>query len=110
MIIASLGWTALVVFAFAIVIFVLLITRGLSRLLIGRIRKRVERIDEPPTCAGCGYQLEGLEFQRCPECSALRGFKVPLEWLGLSEAELHRLRQEKQARRAQENNSDAAPL
>ena len=39
-------------------------------------------------CANCGYVMEGLSMPRCPECGALRGFKVPLDKLGLSEDEI----------------------
>ena len=39
-------------------------------------------------CAKCGYSLVGLEFPRCPECGALRGFTVPLHKLGLTEQEI----------------------
>jgi len=48
------------------------------------------RHNDKPTikCLKCGYNLEGLELPRCPECGALRGFKVPIDQLGLSEEEL----------------------
>lgn len=52
-------------------------------------RARAERAEaDRPRCAGCGYDLSGLEFPRCPECGALRGFTVPLEELGLTDEEV----------------------
>src|SRR5262249_45367691 len=45
---------------------------------------------EPIRCHGCGYDLTSLDLPRCPECGALRGFKVPLTDLGLTEEELRR--------------------
>jgi hypothetical protein len=54
-------------------------------------RSRRERHLEGFRCAVCGYIVAGLELPRCPECGALRGFKVPLDQLGLSEQELREL-------------------
>lgn len=50
-----------------------------------------ERQLEGFLCASCGYIVAGLELPRCPECGALRGFKVPLDQLGISEQELREL-------------------
>ncbi len=44
--------------------------------------------EDVPRCARCGYDLSRLEYPRCPECGALRGFKVPLEQLGLTDEEV----------------------
>ncbi len=56
-----------------------------------RRRKKAEaaaKEDELPRCARCGYDLSRLEYPRCPECGALRGFKVPVEDLGLTDEEV----------------------
>ena len=54
-----------------------------------RVRQKAARPDaEQLKCAHCGYNLEGLEIPRCPECGALRGFTVPLDELGLTEEEI----------------------
>lgn len=44
--------------------------------------------DTAARCAGCGYELAHLEIPRCPECGALRGFKRPLDELGLTDEEV----------------------
>jgi hypothetical protein len=42
-------------------------------------------------CLKCGYILRGLEIPRCPECGTLRGFKVSMEQMGITESELRSL-------------------
>ena len=37
----------------------------------------VADVEEPPTCAECGYDLTGLDAERCPECGAST---EPPEW------------------------------
>ena len=56
------------------------------------VRGRGKSASEPEEikCSKCGYSLHGLEIPRCPECGALRGFRVPLEQLGLTEEEVRR--------------------
>ena len=65
----------------------------LSRFLL-RLRRRLVSGPGAPSeegvCQRCGYDLRGLEIPRCPECGALRGFRVPLEQLGLTEEEVRR--------------------
>ena len=48
-------------------------------------------------CGGCGYNMEGQEIPRCPECGALRGFTTSVDELGLTEDEIRRGFQRKRA-------------
>jgi len=48
----------------------------------------------------CGYQLDGLEFARCPECGRVVGFDATPEQLGLTLKELKRMQQKRQERAA----------
>ncbi len=63
-----------------------LLAAGVFVLWLRRIRR--SRHGEAPRCLRCGYDLTGQEVPRCPECGALRGFRVPLTNLGLSDAEV----------------------
>ncbi len=54
-------------------------------------------------CSNCGYDLSHLELPRCPECGALRGFRVPLDQLGLTEAEVRAGFERQRKRRAAES-------
>lgn len=54
-------------------------------------REHEEQAAPAVRCDACGYVISGLELPRCPECGALRGFKVPLDQLGISEEELREL-------------------
>ncbi len=64
----------------------------LAALIYWQRRRRLTARSKPPAdgihCVNCGYDLSRLEYPRCPECGALRGFTVPLEELGLTEAEV----------------------
>lgn len=55
-----------------------------------RKRRQAARTPAESTlaCVRCGYDLRGQSLPRCPECGTLRGFAVPMEGLGLTEAEL----------------------
>ena len=88
----QISWTTILgVIALGIAIFGIRYVRWIAR----RYREKpVENIK----CANCGYVIEGLSLPRCPECGALRGFKVPLDQLGLSEDEI-RIGFEETARR-----------
>jgi predicted amidophosphoribosyltransferase len=55
-----------------------------------------------PRCDACGYDLRDLELPRCPECGALRGFKVPMTELGISEEELRENAEQKAKEMAHE--------
>ncbi len=72
-------------------------------------RRRKARSSErdPVLCLRCGYNLRGLEVPRCPECGTLRGFRVPLDRLGLTEADLRRKREAGQREQDEGNGSDA---
>ena len=48
-------------------------------------------------CANCGYNMEGQEIPRCPECGALRGFTTSVDELGLTEEEIRSGFQRKRA-------------
>lgn len=87
----------------------------LTRLLSGRLRRWRQRQDARRAemgvtrCAKCGYPLEGLEFPRCPECGALRGFKKPLNKLGLTEEEIREgFAQRRRERESRQRNSENA--
>ncbi len=73
-----------------------------------RIRRQPAVADkDAPRCARCGYDLRGQTLPRCPECGTLRGFRVPMEGLGLTEAELQDYAREKAARAAGTGRSGA---
>ena len=63
-------------------------------------RRFREKPVEPVKCSNCGYTMDGLSMPRCPECGALRGFAVPLDELGLTEAEIRDGFEETARRRA----------
>jgi hypothetical protein len=81
--------------------------RPLRRWLERRSARRAEM--GVTRCAKCGYPLEGLELPRCPECGALRGFKTPLNELGLTEEEIRegfaRRRRERESRHGNSENA-----
>jgi hypothetical protein len=52
---------------------------------------------EPPRCV-CGYDLSGLPLPRCPECGRLAGFDKTIEELELTEEDLARMAEKRQAR------------
>ncbi len=68
--------------------------------LVRRWLLRTQKQSEQPLCANCGYDLTGLDLPRCPECGALRGFCVPLDQLGLTEAEIRAGFEQQRRRRA----------
>jgi len=92
---------------------VLLLTARWWRKVYLRRKKRRERAAPRIRCDNCGYDLSGQELPRCPECGALRGFRVPLNELGLTEQEIRegveRMKQTRAARDAAESPPDATP-
>ncbi|GMU23155.1 MAG: hypothetical protein AMXMBFR13_32380 [Phycisphaerae bacterium] len=85
-------------FLYAMVVLILILAAVMTfRMLTRRWRRRERHREEGQICRGCGYNLEGLQFPRCPECGALWGFTVPAEQLGLSEQELRELYAQRQA-------------
>ena len=72
-----------------------------------KARARHRRGDEP-VCANCGYDLGHLDLPRCPECGALRGFRVPLDQLGLTEAEVRTGFEQQRRRRADASENGPA--
>lgn len=70
---------------------------GAVGIYLWRLRASLRGTVKPgePRCQHCGYDLSQLELPRCPECGALRGFRVPLTKLGLTEGDVR----EKFARR-----------
>jgi hypothetical protein len=92
---------------------VLLLTARWWRKAYLRRKKRREREAPRVRCDNCGYDLSGQDLPRCPECGALRGFRVPLSELGLTEEEVRegveRMKQMRAARDAGESSSDASP-
>ena len=83
-------WFAMaVVAALAIVAFTAL-WQFVFRWRLRRVRKKGNDKElSSMHCLACGYYLFGLKTPRCPECGTLRGFKIPLDKLGLTEQDLH---------------------
>ncbi|MCA9244592.1 MAG: hypothetical protein KDA32_11585 [Phycisphaerales bacterium] len=69
-------------------IFLSLIVTTAVRAIVRRVAGTRKPRRDPTACAACGYPLAGLPTPRCPECGALRGFRVSVEKLGISEEEL----------------------
>lgn len=70
-------------------------------------RSRDKAASQAEKCARCGYTTAGLSMPRCPECGALRGFKVPLHALGLTEEEIRTGFAESARRRSGADQADA---
>jgi hypothetical protein len=69
----------------AVVILRTIVRNKVRKVILGDLQEL--RKDVVPRCLKCGYDLRGLNYQRCPECGCLRGFTTPVEELPLTEEE-----------------------
>jgi hypothetical protein len=88
-------WTMVAIVAGGIALYVMI------RVMLGRWQRihrlRLEREKASNRCP-CGYDLEGLEIPRCPECGRAIGFDKSFDELGLTADEIDRLTQIRRAR------------
>jgi len=66
--------------------------------LRGAHRKPAAPAPPPDAQCLCGYELQGLDTIRCPECGRVTGFDATPEQLGLTAEQLRRAKQIRDAR------------
>lgn len=99
----ALFWPLLV--KMVVAVFATLLVAFVGRRLLRRWERRSKERAKVARCV-CGYPLKGLTLARCPECGRVLGFDATAEELGLSEAELRRVIETRERRKAEDQRDD----
>ena len=97
----ALFWPLLV--KMGVAVFATLLVAFVGRRLLRRWERRSKERAKVARCV-CGYPLKGLA--RCPECGRVLGFDATAEELGLSEAELRRVIETRERRKAEDKRGE----
>jgi hypothetical protein len=99
----ALFWPLLV--KMVVAVFATLLVAFVGRRLLRRWERRSKERAKVARCV-CGYPLKGLTLARCPECGRVLGFDATAEELGLSEAELRRVIETRERRKAEDQRGE----